>query len=249
MGLLLAITNSIAVVLTLVPLCVQHSSRVAHRDLKAENVFYASDTRVKIGDFGFSTPVTDNEVLTTFCGSPPYAAPELFKEQSYQGPPVDVWALGVTLYFMVTGNIPFPGTSVPQVKDSVLKGSYLPPKRVGPACRELVARLLTMAPSERPDIAAVVQDEWLKGAMTEGEATAVTAHPDKEVLGQMRELGVPVEEDMACLLGEPRSAVAGTYRILLHRKLPCPPEPASLPGNSDSVAASVNKRSSFCAIL
>ena len=196
----------------------QHASRVTHRDLKPENVFYVSSTQVKIGDFGFSTPVTD-VALSTFCGSPPFAAPELFQEQSYLGPPVDIWALGVTLYYMVTGNVPFAGSTVPQIKESVLKGSYNPPKRVGSLCRELVAKLLTMQASERPSIYAVIQDAWLEGASAE---TATTVHSDvvdAEVVAQMRGLGVPVGEDTSYLIGEPRSAMAGIYRILQHKKL------------------------------
>jgi serine/threonine-protein kinase NIM1 len=81
---------------------------MVHRDIKAENVFYVSPKRVKLGDLGFSISVANqDQQLRTFCGSPPYAAPELFQDDHYVGRPVDVWALAVLLYFMVTGNMPF----------------------------------------------------------------------------------------------------------------------------------------------
>lgn len=182
-------------------------------------MFYISDTHVKIGDFGFSTPVTD-AALTTFCGSPPYAAPELFREESYLGPPVDIWAMGVMLYFMVTGNVPFPGNTVPQLKEKILDGSYTMPKRASPTCQEVLGALLTHKAAERPTISDVLDSKWLEaeGVSEDASSAQPSSQPDPEVLEHMQELGVPTEDE-SVLLGEPRSAIAGTYRILLHRKL------------------------------
>jgi len=99
----------------------QHKKGVIHRDLKAENVFFVSTTQIKVGDFGFSIQ-SSGELLDTFCGSPPYAAPELFSEESYSGSLVDVWALGILLYFMLTGNMPFRAETVPQLKEKIDDG-------------------------------------------------------------------------------------------------------------------------------
>ena len=240
------------------PLLFQHKSGVTHRDLKAENVFYTSDTHVKIGDFGFSTPVTD-AALTTFCGSPPYAAPELFQEDSYLGPPVDIWAMGVMLYFMVTGNVPFPGNTVPQLKEKILEGSYTMPKRVSPTCQEMLAALLTYKAAERPTIANVLDNKWLEaeGVSEDASSAQPSSQPDPEVLQHMQELGIPTE-DQSALLGEPRSAVAGTYRILLHRKLTqgtLTPQPTPLQSTATdhgvlpSGTTGPGRKSSVCVVL
>ena len=84
-----------------------HKKGISHRDIKLENVIYASPGVVKLIDFGFAIATTGS--LKTFCGTPTYMSPELVRKNEYFGPNVDKWALGVLLYRMVTGLYPFRG--------------------------------------------------------------------------------------------------------------------------------------------
>lgn len=80
--------------------------------------------------------------LDTFCGSPPYAAPELFSDDHYIGGPVDVWALGVLIYFMVVGNMPFRAPTVPALRAAVLKGDYTLSPLLSLPCIRLIRELI-----------------------------------------------------------------------------------------------------------
>ncbi len=86
---------------------------VVHRDIKLDNILIEEGTRmVKLIDFGFSVlTTTPNQRLKVFCGTPSYMAPEITRKMDYEGKPVDIWALGVLLYVMLTGTFPFRGVS------------------------------------------------------------------------------------------------------------------------------------------
>lgn len=137
-----------------------------------------TENKIKLADFGFSTQLLNGaqQQLDTFCGSPPYAAPEcnkfpsnhaifnsvsflifsfamffllpvclphvraVFSDDHYIGGPVDVWALGVLLYFMVIGNMPFRAPTVPSLRTAVLKGNFCLPTSLSLPCLRLIRK-------------------------------------------------------------------------------------------------------------
>ena len=95
-----------------------HSHNICHRDLKLDNILLEDDTKmIKLIDYGFSVFV--NGVfgrLKVFCGTPSYMAPELvMRREDYEGKPVDIWALGVLLYVMLVGQLPFRAPTEPEL--------------------------------------------------------------------------------------------------------------------------------------
>lgn len=88
-----------------------HSQNIAHRDIKLDNILIEEKTNmVKIIDFGFSCMCSSIQKLKIFCGTPSYMAPEITMKKEYDGKTVDMWALGVLLYVMLTGVFPFKET-------------------------------------------------------------------------------------------------------------------------------------------
>ncbi|XP_068624417.1 serine/threonine-protein kinase MARK2-like isoform X3 [Battus philenor] len=146
-----------------------HQKRIIHRDLKAENLLLDGEMNIKIADFGFSNEFTPGSKLDTFCGSPPYAAPELFQGKKYDGPEVDVWSLGVILYTLVSGSLPFDGSTLRELRERVLRGKYRIPFYMSTDCENLLKKFLVLNPAKRASLENIMRDKWMNTGYEDDE--------------------------------------------------------------------------------
>ena len=126
-----------------------HSLGIAHRDLKPENLLLDPVMSVKISDFGLSRFVGENGMVNTPCGSPCYASPECLSGDPYDGRASDMWSVGVTLYAMVTGQLPWTKHNRNKMFEQIKAGEYTIPDEVSDQCADLIMSLMTLDPKER----------------------------------------------------------------------------------------------------
>ncbi len=127
---------------------------------------------IKLGDFGFCNRFSFSTKLDTFCGSPPFAAPELFRGNPYVGPEVDAWSLGVLLYVMVSGLLPFDGNNLTELKEKILAGKYRVPYFMSMECEALLKKLLVLDPNKRHSIESIFSDKWINMGYENEKLTA-----------------------------------------------------------------------------
>uniref|UniRef100_A0A6Q2YDJ3 non-specific serine/threonine protein kinase n=1 Tax=Esox lucius TaxID=8010 RepID=A0A6Q2YDJ3_ESOLU len=198
-----------------------HQKNIVHRDLKAENLLLDADMNIKIADFGFSNEFTMGNKLDTFCGSPPYAAPELFQGKKYDGPEVDVWSLGVILYTLVSGSLPFDGQNLKELRERVLRGKYRIPFYMSTDCENLLKRFLVLNPAKRGTLEQIMKDRWINAGSEEDELKPFV-EPEQDITDQKRidvmvGMGYSLEEIQESLAKMKYDEITATY-LLLGRK-------------------------------
>lgn len=126
-----------------------HAHSICHRDLKPENLLLDENLNIKIADFGMAQLSPDGAALVTFCGSPHYGSPEVVSGTPYDGRVSDVWSMGVVLYALITGMLPFDNTNVGTLLKMVRRGVYHTPKFVPEDIADLISRMLTIDVTKR----------------------------------------------------------------------------------------------------
>ncbi|KAI5288205.1 hypothetical protein KEM54_005389 [Ascosphaera aggregata] len=126
-----------------------HSYRICHRDLKPENILLDQHMNAKLADFGMAAFQPEDTMLTTSCGSPHYAAPEVIAGKPYRGDKADIWSCGVILYAMLAGYLPFDSGDIDRTLSLVCAGDYVIPPWFGRATRSLVQSMLRKRVADR----------------------------------------------------------------------------------------------------
>ncbi|XP_069063235.1 serine/threonine-protein kinase MARK2 isoform X6 [Pleurodeles waltl] len=229
-----------------------HQKLIVHRDLKAENLLLDADMNIKIADFGFSNEFTFGNKLDTFCGSPPYAAPELFQGKKYDGPEVDVWSLGVILYTLVSGSLPFDGQNLKELRERVLRGKYRIPFYMSTDCENLLKKFLILNPSKRGTLEQIMRDRWMNVGHEDDElkpyVEPVPDYKDPRRTELMVTMGYTREEIQDSLISQKYNEVMSTYLLLGYKtseldneNVTLKPRPAPELTNSTAVPSPSNK--------
>lgn len=134
---------------------------IIHRDIKPENILLDSESRVKLGDFGWSNFFNENSQRQTYCGTPEYLAPEMIKQKGHDKH-LDIWNLGILFFELLAGRPPFEGKNQQQLFENILHFKIRWPKGFNGVAKDLVQKLLKTTPEERIPLEDITSHPWFK---------------------------------------------------------------------------------------
>ena len=203
-----------------------HKLKVAHRDLKPENLLLDHEHKnIKLVDFGLSNIYHSNELLSTSCGSPSYAAPEMLNSKEYDGSKVDIWSSGIILFAMICGYLPFEDKDKDNLYKKIQAGVFSIPSFVSEQARDLIQRILVTDPTKRMTIHHIKNHPWFnlinpKINVNEGLLIKVVVIPiDEDLVTKMEEFSYKKEVVRANVLANKLNHITTTYYLLLQEKI------------------------------
>ena len=132
---------------------------IIHRDIKPENILLNDGLVAKLTDFGWSNYIFNGIKRTTLCGTPVYMAPEIIREQPHDER-VDIWCIGVLLFELTTGTLPFQGETVEALKNNILNLKISWPKDINLDAKNLIIKILKIEPEQRISLTDMIQHDF-----------------------------------------------------------------------------------------
>jgi serine/threonine protein kinase len=139
-----------------------HCRSVLHRDIKLDNVLLDNEKGIKLCDFGVSKIIKKHQFIREQCGTPAYIAPEIIADEGYEGFFADLWSLGVVLYAMLCGTVPFKAPNMKELHVLIKQGDYKFPVEISAESKDLIKKLLLLKPEDRLSIPEILAHPWVK---------------------------------------------------------------------------------------
>jgi serine/threonine protein kinase len=203
-----------------------HQKSCVHRDLKLENILLDKHGNVKLVDFGFTREYEGKtNYLQTWCGTVCYSAPEMLRGEKYAGEKVDVWSLGIILYALLCGELPYDEEDEHATKMRILKEEPKYPAHLPPLAKDLISSLLSKRSLLRPSLADILQHPWLSEHAPNQQAILKLQQPapfstelEKETLQRMRSAGVDIDMVIENVLAQRCDNLAGWWALLIEKE-------------------------------
>lgn len=200
-----------------------HKLNIVHRDLKPENLLLDSKKNIKIIDFGLSNLYKEKGLLSTACGSPCYAAPEMIAGKKYDGLSVDLWSSGVILFALICGYLPFDDDDTPVLYKKIMKGDYSIPSFVSTKAADLIKCVLNTDPEKRYKIKDIKAHNWFalyKGYINRPKGLIVDYHEipyDMTIVDEMTQLGFDKQQVVHSIRNNRHNKLTTIYYLLLKK--------------------------------
>eukprot|EP00912_Choanoflagellata_sp_UC4_P001136 UC4_evm8s704 len=204
-----------------------HNQNIVHRDLKAENIMLDHNGDVKIIDFGLACDTTGKSFLTTQCGSMAYTAPELLCRKAYDKS-VDIWSLGVNIYVILVGQLPFPSDNLTELHALMLDGRFYIPDEFSDSLKDLLKHIFQIKPSNRISIEELLDHEWLqtkneeplKAESQRRRSSGTSIDVDENLVEEVMNLGFKDREEIIqSVLNNTCNSAMATYYLVHQKKI------------------------------
>eukprot|EP01017_Pseudomicrothorax_dubius_P033476 TRINITY_DN4486_c0_g2_i3.p1 TRINITY_DN4486_c0_g2~~TRINITY_DN4486_c0_g2_i3.p1 ORF type:complete len:713 (-),score=90.89 TRINITY_DN4486_c0_g2_i3:196-2334(-) len=197
-----------------------HANNVLHRDLKLDNILVDSNKGiVKLADFGVSKKMRPGKIIHEECGTPAFMAPEQVRKEGYEGMASDIWSLGVVLYSMTSGTLPFKSKDTHEQRELILKGKFKFRCSLSPSLMHLISGMLQVDPARRMTIEHVSRHPWLNSPKpSENEISSPSntklSIPQEDLIATLNSLGYPIHYIQRVIQSETLSHAKLCYQLL-----------------------------------
>ncbi|CAI4053083.1 non-specific serine/threonine protein kinase SKDI_16G1260 [Saccharomyces kudriavzevii IFO 1802] len=206
-----------------------HSMHCVHRDLKLENILLDKNGNAKLTDFGFTRECMTKTTLETVCGTTVYMAPELIGRKTYDGFKIDTWSLGVILYTLITGSLPFDDDDEAKTKWKIVNEEpKYDPKLIPDDAKDLISRLLAKNPGERPSLPQVLRHPFLQpyGSVVLDQTEKILCRQrsggiqfksklERRLLKRLKQSGIDTQAVKQSILKRKCDSLSGLWLLLL----------------------------------